>query len=341
MNQPQDLPNSLSSHPEWPDIEPFERQWMEENVSSIQAVMSSGQHRSLFYPACGKDTWRAMRAYDADELWVVDSAPEFAEEITQQMRLFGDPITIEVPEIGTITSVSRMVNGRQRTVNAINGDARRLPGSGLMPSQVDVLHIYLPTGADNDLVDDDGETFPAIVSDLNPYNYRLVSEGGFFVLGERRLFDMELPVLLGIAGLREHQITRRHPYSVMTSWYPEHRDLANLDRTGYIYQKQRTVDEGLIVLAKEAGRLLWWQATDFEAYREGRTYDAMGMNPHEKFKDEAAARHHYQEFMSGVDWIVQQMSLAVKPAEPERLRAEMQRCYRSYAACLPDSFQIQ
>ncbi|HCR36285.1 hypothetical protein A2130_01280 [Candidatus Woesebacteria bacterium GWC2_33_12] len=217
--------------------------WIKDNISSIQQATAQGNHDKVFYPACGTDILRTMVAYDATEISAVDTDETLVPRIATQFEEAGIPLSIN--EIDEITQeLTCTYEEKPRTIKFQKTDAR-LVISELAPGSVDVLHIFLPTGAESKISEDEGSR---VANSLTLENYQLVSTGGFMVFDERSLTPLgETPsALLKIAGIEEQKITRRQPNTVLTSFYPTPDQISRMDRTGYIYHKTENVGNDLM-----------------------------------------------------------------------------------------------
>lgn len=264
--------------------------WVEQNITSIQEVVKNGKHNTFMYPASGSDVLRPMVAYDADQLIAIDTNEDVVPQIFNDLTSAG--ILYEVSEIDAITKqIEINFGGRKRSITIIGSDARVVM-NGMNGKTVDILHVYLPTGAEtdqnelelylqkrygdswrekqydpnlqNELVDDPdapktnsdtGEysvVHEGVKNQLSTTNYHIVSEGGFFVFDELRIADDVPDALMKIAGLAEHRITRRHPFTITTSMYPTPEELSQMDKVGYVYQKVRVVPDEVIDCVTEA-----------------------------------------------------------------------------------------
>lgn len=205
----------------------FDYKWVEENIKSIREAVKKGQHDVVYYPASGRDVLRVLVAYDAEELILVDDDEQHIGESEEQLKKIGIQPEVTISSEGNRRELIFDLEGKKRKIVEVNGDARVLTPDKLGVNQIDVLHIYLPTGAAQDIREDEAylrdkygnnwiekrddfetaqlmENDPdqpkpesesgeykvvtkGIVNQLDVSNYEMVSEGGFFVFSETRL----------------------------------------------------------------------------------------------------------------------------------------------------------
>src|SRR3989338_1440557 len=205
---------------------PWEKQWIKDNITSLQEAVREGKHETLYYPAHGFDILRPLIAYDASQLIAVDSDNQLRGRIQQQLEQLGVSFTTETSSDDSLVTTSFNWQGKDRRVTEVFEDARQFNIQELGLAKVDVLHVYLPTGADQDVDELDlyfkqkyppdewmrrktryqlgeipEEMVPAVDPETGKYqvihkaienrltqqNYDLVSEGGFFCFDERGL----------------------------------------------------------------------------------------------------------------------------------------------------------
>lgn len=217
--------------------------WIQDNITSIQTTTSLGEHDKVFYPACGTDILRTMVSYDATEITAVDTDGTLIPRISAQFEEAGIPLSINTID-DTTQELICAYGGKERRIKFQQADAR-LVISELPARSVDVLHIFLPTGAESQIADNVGSR---VVNLLTLENYNLVRAGGYMVFDERQVtpFGETPAALLKIAGIEEQKITRRHPLTVSTSFYPTSEEIARMDRTGFIYHKTSEVGAELV-----------------------------------------------------------------------------------------------
>ncbi len=281
-----------------------DRAWARDNITSIRRAIRNGKHGSAYYPSSGTDGVRVLVAYDVDHLVCVDQIFDMFSETSDRLRAVG-ATALETSMAGIQRTLRFELDGRQRTIVEIVGDARLHTPETLGLPQVDVYHAYLPNGSDRDLTEreqflreryeadefyittdeanlimqhDPSAPFPADMSGAyriarrglkdhpDSYNYQTVREGGFLALGEASAGFS--PVLCAIAGLRALPITRRHPYTVSTSLYPNPDELKAWNHMGTIFQKVRTVNPEIVQICTEAPRLDW----AFNGFTQGDLY---------------------------------------------------------------------
>lgn len=127
--------------------------WVEENITSIQNAVSSGKHDKLFYPASGTDILRTLIAYDVTEVVAVDPGSDLIPRIMEQFDKAKIPLSIT--KVDDVTDeLSCIVGGKQRKITFKRADARLIIDK-LEPGSVDVLHVFLPTGADTEVTEDE------------------------------------------------------------------------------------------------------------------------------------------------------------------------------------------
>lgn len=208
--------------------------WVQENITSIQHATTTGKHDKLVYPACGTDILRTMVAFDATEIEAIDTGEELVARIAEQFEKAKIPLSIAKVDEST-DELTCSYNGKTRKITFKKQDAR-LVLPNLEPGSVDVLHVFLPTGANFEMTEldvwleskfgdewmskqgteeveellrtdpgapqkgEDGKYKKVgthIVSRLNQQNYSLVSAGGFMVFDEQRLTQLgEVPTTL-------------------------------------------------------------------------------------------------------------------------------------------------
>lgn len=344
-------------------------EWVRENITSIQEAVKNGKHEVMFYPASGRDLLRVILAYDLHHLIVVDIDEYHAEEMESQLKEVEIPYTTTSLEDRKGKEVVFTIDEKDRKVTHIVRDARtnKLQSFGI--EQVDILHVYLPTGADSAVKADEaylqakygdewymkqwddearslmnadpdaprpdpvsGEydiVVPAVNNDIDSTNYQTVREGGFFVFGERRLQRAQpLPSLYRIAGLKEYQITRRHPFTVLTALYPDKDELKEMDRIGYIYQKERSVNPEIIDILNEVFMTQYWTEYSFFEFERG-SFVYIGIEDDGPIDVVSAIHAHYQDLKSSVAEYTQRLlSAGVDPADVDAFQQEMMIAYR-------------
>lgn len=282
LYEPQTVVSALNSE----SFSHWDDEWVADNVVSIQMHVKDGRHQTVLYPACGDDLLRVLVAYRADEVIGIDIDPTIVGRVADSLEKAGLMFQLtqnqnqHLFKIVTLNGdkVLRLIIGDAREIMADVTAKQRfdvlhvaLPTGADTPIAADQAYlqelfpdkhreiewnnqrkkkILAAEGAPQP----DPKTgqyaivTPAIPTGLNSYAYEVVSVGGFMVLGEWDLYNsVSAPeTLLDMMGLKQLKITRRHPFTVRTSMYPSREELADLDRTGYIYQKKEKVPLALI-----------------------------------------------------------------------------------------------
>jgi hypothetical protein len=347
----------------------FDIEWVQENITSIQEAVKNGKHEVMFYPASGRDLLRVILAYDLYHLIVVDIDEYHAEEMASQLKEVGIPYKTIPLKDRKGKEIVFTIDGKDRKVTHIIGDARtnNLQTFGL--EQVDILHVYLPTGADSAVKadeaylqakygdewymkqwDDEARSLmnadpdapkpnptsneydiviPAVNNDIDSTNYQTVREGGFFVFGERRLQRTQtLPSLYRIAGLKEYQITRRHPFTVLTALYPNKDELKEMNRNGYIYQKECSVNPEIIDILNEIFMTQYWTEYSFFEFERG-SFVYVGIEDDQPIDVVSAIQAHYQDLKNSVTEYARRLhSAGVSSDDANDFQQEMLLAYR-------------
>ncbi len=238
------------------------RDWVEDNIISIREKVKGSKHSTIYYPASGRDLIRPLFAFDADHLIAVDNDPQLSGETEKQLKEMGISFSSSHSEDLKTSDTTFELGGKKRRITQICKDARYVRLSDLGLEQVDILHIYAPSGADEDITEEDlylqekyGRNWrfknfdeatrvemkenpyapkvdpqtgkykvlgPKVNKSLTQANYQLVNEGGFFIFGEMELSYYDLPrSLLDLMGLENSKITRRHPWTILTTFHPK------------------------------------------------------------------------------------------------------------------------
>jgi hypothetical protein len=250
------------------DLEKTER-IIKDNILSIRRTIVQGSHQVLFDPAVGSDVIRQLLAYDPQKLVAVDlslkAIKNNQEQITKLLSSVG--ISCQVDELpGSVTKLSFVMDGTPREILLINQDARDVDLTAFGISQVDVMHIFLPTGVEEETEKQQqtrraGEEPDFMAQDSSPvahegYSgglkwqaYEQVRVGGFLCLAESHLIEnLSLPPAVAeLLGFTEFKISGRHPYTVSTSLFP---DIINDQYPGAILRKDKEFSQEQFNLAK-------------------------------------------------------------------------------------------
>ena len=357
----------------------FKREWVEANILSIKNVVQQGRHNNLYYPASGADIIRPLYAYDVDRLISVENDKQRVGITEKQLEEMGVKTTVQVAPDGKSRDITFELEGKQRRVTEVYQDARLVGSKDFGLEQVDVLHIYAPTGADTPIREDeiyfqkkygaewhskrwdqqalaeknadpnapkeDPETgnyktvVEGIGNKLTPTNYQMVTEGGFFVLNEGRLQHYEtIPSLYFIAGLEEREIIHRHPYTVLTSMVPSKAELETMDRTGYIYQKSKTVSPQVIEVFNDALMDQFWNGYSFMEFERG-DFSYMGIKPEEGINVEDAVNNRYAKLQEKTEEFVKRFTEAgVRSDLVNQYKVELLDWYRNKVLTLQEQF---
>ncbi len=347
-----------------------EKEWVEANIASIREAVQQGRHSTLYYPASGRDILRPLVAFDADHLIAVDSSKQVIGEAEKQVRELGIEPKVEISEDGKRREITFELDGRQRRITEVQYDVRLVNPTSFGLEQIDILHIYLPTGATQAITEDeiylkekygdegysmkyqpevreeirkdptapkpDPKTgnykavFAGMDDQLSPINYQMVAEGGFFVFGENRLGGHVMPpVLLEIIGLEEKQITARHPFTILTSFFRKPSELATMDRTGYIYQKAKTVDLEAIATFNDAVLNNFGTYYGFMEFERGNWW-GLGLSQEEGMDVHVAVMKNYTELQEEVSGLGQRfVEAGVEESLVDRFKEASLEGYRT------------
>lgn len=210
------------------------------NINSIALKTQRGQTETLYYPASGLDILRPLIAYNTTRLILIDSMNNYHQTVKSVLSKTG--IQYDESTEGNKLTLTFNFLGKNRTIEVIEGDARKYSLSDFNLPSVDVLHIFLPTGADQPL-EADGQEYPAIKSFLTWDSYQLVTEEGFFIFQEHPLSDDEVTEdLLKHFGLEPLGIKRRPPSSITTG-IQQNSDDDPSSQEGVIYKKVSEISE--------------------------------------------------------------------------------------------------
>ena len=250
--------------------------WALANVTSIRSAVSGGAHETLWYPACGSDLLRATVAYDASHVIGVDIDPEVLLQNSEHFRQLGNAERVTHSGDGSRHDLDMHLDGKDRHVTLICGDARDHTPARLGLSEVDVVHIYRPAQASGG--GSRGER-QAITESLLPHTYAMVSTNGFLVLRERSLQPGAVIGSIGeLTGLEELQIVRRHPFTVLTGYYESRNDVMRSSRDGVIYHKRFSAHPLAIECAADALSLVQGLNQFAEEVEQGEFGD-LGWDP--------------------------------------------------------------
>lgn len=285
---------------------------MADNIASIRAAVKFGRHSTLYYPASGTDILRPLYAYDVSHLIAVDDDLQRVGETERQLRQLG--IEPKVVVENNRRTISFELDGKRRQVTEVLGDVRIVSPQALGLETVDILHIYAPTGAEIPIREDDaylmekyginwhmhrgnpdsfGDDAPefdkdgeyrevagALKNSLNKTNYEMVTEDGFFVFEENPLGGGFMsPSLLELTGLEQIEIVERHPWQVLTSFFPKASELGEKTRKGYIYKKAKTVDSRIFDNFGDAMMTGFWIDYGFMEFERGNWWGIGIENP--------------------------------------------------------------
>jgi hypothetical protein len=250
-------------------------QWAADNIHSINEAVQNGRHDTLWYPASGVDVLRAAFAYDVLEAVGIDDQYTI-DNLRSKLAQGGFEYDIVTDDAEKF--VVKIKDGNKtRQITVLNADARLVSPQDAGMQQVDILHVYLPTGATEPIKEFDrntGETVEIgvpVQAEISSRNLSLVKEGGFLCFGEKGLGPEPIPEsLLKILGLERHSITRRHPHTVTTSFYPSEEELRSMSRMGTIYQKVSTVPAELGDLGLETLMTMFWQTYPLAEFSRGK-----------------------------------------------------------------------
>ncbi|MBP7774455.1 hypothetical protein KA078_01545 [Candidatus Woesebacteria bacterium] len=239
-------------------IADVDAEWIQQNITSIQEKTRDGLHNTLVYPACGNDILRTLVAYDVSTLIAIDTEKNRLVVIQEQFARAGIPFTlISLDE--TTQKLTCMIAGQERVILFKQADARLIFAEESRES-FDILHLYLPTEADVDLVEGDAASgeekliAEKVSETLTVKNYQLIKTGGFLVLGEKPItsYGAESIALLDIAGLEERKITKRHPDTLLTGIHSTADEISRMSRDGCIYHKKNAEPADVISDVVEA-----------------------------------------------------------------------------------------
>lgn len=266
--------------------------WKRDNILSIRECVKNGNHKTIYYPACGHDIFRPLIAYDADHLIAIDFEKGNKEQfLLKQIKDSGLFCEIKEHKENKSTEITFFLDSRQRKITLAHKDARLLSPNEFGMEKVDVLHLYLPTGADvsvndshiiSDETKKDIEQIPdekkefylnnKVERHLSWSNYSLVNVNGFMVFDEESFNRYSVPKSFQqIIGLKERQITSRYPKDISTF----HFDLQDTindpnSKIGYIYQKTKDIDRDLFDVCKETLTDIPWIFYELEQIRAGQ-----------------------------------------------------------------------
>lgn len=268
--------------------EPATIQRIKDNISSIQQAAARGRHKTLYYPASGRDVLRALLAYDAEQVLAVDTEDPKTEEALRQLG-----IQVAVREQARAGRTEKTIEfdlaGKKRQITQVIGKAQEIRLADYFESaQADIVHIRRPTGADEDISvpEDESRILPGIKWYLAQPAYDFVASGGFLVLQEGNLATtysiatdlsrkIEVPrKLLEILKLKELKIV------------PHVRTLGN---EGVIYQKTGAIPAPALDSLLEVTRKLSELAYQVHELKDGALW---GGNPRWRFSD-------YEQILSG------------------------------------------
>lgn len=356
------------------DADPTKKEWVRAHIRSIRETTRVGRHSILYYPASGTDIIRPLYAYNADHLIAIDMDKQRVGEAERQIRELGIQPEVETSDDGKRRVVTFEMDGRQRKITEVQDDVRLVSPKSFGLDQVDVLHIYAPTGATEAITEDEvylkeryGDewyfkrwqpeareemekdptapkpdeegkykiVFEGMGSKLNVANYEMVSEGGYFVFGEGKLNAYDIPPsLLEMVGLEQQQIVTRYPYQVLTSMFPKPEEIATMDRTGYIYEKTRTVNSRAIEAFDDAVSTNFWTYYGFMEFERGNWW-GLGINEGDNMDVKAAIENKHAGLQEEVTSLAQRFVEAdVEPSLVERFKAETLDGYKTKVLAL-------
>lgn len=134
-----------------PDTSEIDPVWRRENIESINEAVQDGLHETAYYPACGRDILRVVGSYDLAHLVAVDSYDfEGFQEQLDQLGIV--PTLTDLPNSSGTEYIFEL-GGKERKVTLVVGDAREISLADFGLNKVDVWHVYLPTGADEDITE--------------------------------------------------------------------------------------------------------------------------------------------------------------------------------------------
>ncbi|MDP4009530.1 MAG: hypothetical protein Q8P53_00945 [Candidatus Shapirobacteria bacterium] len=327
------------------DVDVEKKDWVAQNISSIREATKNGRHSTIYYPASGEDMLRVLYAYDADHLIAVDPDEQWAGNLEEKLQSVGIQTKTEIFAEERKREITFELDGKERRITRLYRDARQVDLKAFGFEAVDVLHIYAPTGADVDITeeelylqskygdewimmsleqkvrdematdplapkpDEEGRykiVIPKVREEITAENCVMVSEGGFFVFGERGSMFGLPPTLLKIVGLEMKQIVERHPQTVQTSFYPKEEELKSMDRRGDIYHKIKTVSPDVIKCFEDASGLSFGINYRFFEFKRG-DFQYMGIDPENNTDIVSAVNDEHQQLTDQVAQIVQKM----------------------------------
>jgi hypothetical protein len=270
---------------EIPGINAAGKERIKQNILTTREAVKDGKHSTIFNPGSWKDILRALSAYDADHLIVAETADPVQGEAARQLDLLGVKYEATVSEDKKTTVINFEMEGRARTITERNEDARLVAKE---IGNIDVLHIYNPTGANTPLNvlqlwalkkynvpphesmveryrnDPDApkpkpgtDEYEIVSSGIQKHLiedlYNQVNEGGFFVFNESHL---------SINYSRASEHTPKSLYELIgieekqtISRHPSTIVTSGKDwdkKTGFIYKKERTVEWAVMEAAEDA-----------------------------------------------------------------------------------------
>lgn len=206
--------------------------WIQDNITSIRQATGNGKHKTLYYPASGADILRPLYAYDVSHLITIDPETYYENLLEKQLQQLNIPFSSSRPN-STTKQVVFELEGKSRTITQSTEDARLVSPADFSLPQVDILHLYFPTGADTSIKSDEiylrekyGKKWfekrydtdaqeqmrndpnaPKVEEATGQYptaiegietrfgqkNYQMVQEGGYFVFNEERISPYDFP----------------------------------------------------------------------------------------------------------------------------------------------------
>ncbi|MDP2630379.1 MAG: hypothetical protein Q8P56_03140 [Candidatus Uhrbacteria bacterium] len=240
--------------------------WTAQHITSNNEAVQQGRHDTIYYPGSGRDSIRALIAYDACHLIAV----EYNKDYTIPLEDFGD---FNIQELATNDPTRRELvftyNGIERRITEIVGDARLVDPGKIAGRKPDILHIYTPTMGPDDKLGDRA-VLSSIVSGITEENYRLIVEGGFFIFNDASISNSPAwthanKELATLYGLDEIRTVKRNPYTrMLTLKFPN-------TEMGYIYKKREEVSSEIFAAADEARSLMMMYDYIIGSLRHGET----------------------------------------------------------------------
>lgn len=307
--------------------------WRRDNILSIRECMKNGSHKTIYYPACGHDILRPLIAYDADHLVAIDFEKEDKEQfLLKQIKDSGLLYNVKEHKEDKTTEISFFLDGRQRKITLACKDARLLLPNEFGMEKVDVLHLYLPTGADISINDShivseetkkDIEQIPdekkelylnnKVERHLSWTNYSMVNIDGFMVFDEESFNRYSVPKSLQhIIGLKEWRITSRYPKDISTF----HFDLQDTindpnSKIGYIYQKTKDIDRDLFDACQETLIDISWIFYELEQIRAGQFEMLVNRDENQEFDFVDLINTNYANSLKIIDEIIKKFDTFV------------------------------